>query len=151
MHNQIRESNQAKLAEDLNYSSIQIGQTAQFSRLITDDDILQFANLTGDFNPLHVDHEYASKTQFKDRVAHGMLIGSLFSTLVGMHLPGKKSLYLSQSLNFIKPVRAGDEVMVSGEVVSKVDALQLLVLRTKVFNKAKEVLIDGEAKVKVLQ
>jgi len=139
-----------KEARDREFSSIQVGDKVSFTRMITQDNVNLFAALTEDFNPLHVDEEYAMHTQFGGRVAHGMLAGSLFSTLVGMHLPGKKCLYLSQTLQFKSPVRMGEEILIHGEVIGKIDALRILVIHTKIINDKKEILIDGEAKVKVL-
>src|SRR6185295_7235732 len=83
-------------AADLQFEDISVGQSAQFEMLVTEEMVGQFAQLSGDQNPLHVDHQYAAGTSFGAPIAHGMLLASFFSRLVGMHLPGKRALYLSQ-------------------------------------------------------
>ena len=77
-----------------------VGQTAAFSRTVTETDIVMFAGLSGDYNPVHVDQEYAVETRFGLRIAHGLLTTSFLSRLLGMELPGKGSVYLEQSLKF---------------------------------------------------
>lgn len=136
-------------SKDLKFEDISVGRTAEFQRTIVEDDIRAFAELTGDQNPLHTDHTYASTRQFGGTIAHGMLVGSLFSTLVGMHLPGKRCLYLSQTLYFRRPIRPGDSVTVRGTVSHSSPATRILTLRTEVFLGG-EVCVDGEATVQVL-
>ncbi|SVA49181.1 uncharacterized protein METZ01_LOCUS102035, partial [marine metagenome] len=87
-----------------------------------------FANISGDFNPLHMDEQYAKTTQFKGRVCHGMLLTSFFSRLIGMYIPGKFSLYFSQSLNFRAPCFIGDEVTITGTVTEKHNSTKMLTL-----------------------
>ena len=82
-------------AKDLSLSDIKEGETYQFTKKITGNDVLEFATLTGDFNPLHVDKEFGEKSQFKRNIVHGMLAGSMFSTLIGMYCQGMKSFYIS--------------------------------------------------------
>jgi 3-hydroxybutyryl-CoA dehydratase len=132
------------------YPDIKEGEIFLFERKISKEDVMDFAKLTCDFNPLHVDEEYGKKSQFKQNIAHGMLAASLFSTLVGMHCPGEKSLYLSQTLNFRKPIYYNNMLTVKGTVVNKNDSLKILTLKTEILKEGK-VMIDGEAKVKVLE
>lgn len=132
------------------YSDIKIGGIYEFERTITYADVLGFAELTGDHNPLHVDQEFGAQSQFRRNVVHGMLVGSLFSNLVGMYCPGKNALYVSQTLQFRKPVFYGDHVMVRGTVMAKHDALRMIVMRTEIMCEG-EVVVDGEAKVRVLE
>ena len=87
-----------------------IGDTVNHKKIITEKDIEMFGEITGDYNPAHFDEEYASKTIFRKRIAHGMLIGSLFSKLLGTDLPGAGSIYISQTLRFRRPVYFGDEI-----------------------------------------
>ena len=101
------------------YAELQIGQKATLIREITDQDILGFAALSGDLNPAHLDPEYAATTPFKKIVAHGMLNGALISTLLGTKLPGPGTIYLSQELNFLKPVYIQDVLEIAVEVVEK--------------------------------
>lgn len=135
---------------DYSYDEIKVGQEFEFKRIITGEDINDFAKLTGDFNPLHCDEEYTKNTQFKRRIAQGMLAGSLFSTLVGMVCPGKRNLYLSQSLNFKKPLYPGSELLVKGEVKDKTDSIRMVRIKTEIICEG-SVVITGEAKVKVVE
>lgn len=136
-------------AAELSYQEIVIGKIYEFNRTISRDDILAFAKLTGDFNPLHVDEYFGKNSNFKQNIVHGMLVGSLFSTLVGMYCPGKNSLYLGQTLNFKQPVYIGDTLVVRGMVLAKNDSINLVTLKTEVC-RGNEVVVTGEAKVKVL-
>lgn len=131
----------------LMYKDIQIGDRAFFYKTITDPDILKFAKLTGDFNPVHIDHEFAKETPFKERIAHGLLTGSLISTVLGMKLPGPNSIYLSQNFKFTAPVRIGDTVKATVEVVEKRDEKKIIKLKTQVLNHRQELVVDGEAVV----
>lgn len=134
------------------FAEIKIGDQASFKVVITEELVGKFSALSGDTNPLHMDDAYAAVTNFKRRVAHGMIGGCLFSRLVGMHLPGKYCLYLSQSLNFKKPIFLGTEVEVAGEVIKKTDAFQTLEINTFVRNsRTGENLIEGKALVKLLK
>lgn len=133
------------------FDEIQEGDSASFEVVVDDALVKKFADVSGDSNPLHVDTEFAKNTSVGERVAHGMLGGALFSRLVGMHLPGKHSLYLSQSLFFRKPITPDTKVIVSGTVIQKIDAAKTLKIKTVITSpETGEVLTDGEAMVKVL-
>ena len=136
-------------ANDYNYEDINVGDTFEFSKVLTTQDIDRYADLTGDHNPLHCDEEYALSTEFKNRVVHGMLAGSLFSTLVGMVCPGKKNLYLTQSLKFKSPVYPDSELTVRGKILKKIDSLKVIVINTEILVSG-EIVIEGEAKVKLI-
>jgi len=141
----------ASNAQTFCYSDLTVGQTAEFAVSLTEKVITQFAALSGDHSPLHMDEAYAETTPFKGRIAQGMLGASFFSRLVGMHLPGKYALYLSQQLMFKQPVRAGMNLTVRGEVVQKTDAAQVVKIKTQIIDAASgSCLIDGEAMVKLL-
>lgn len=135
------------MQKELMYEDIQIGDTAVFSKTITDFDIYQFAGLTGDFNPMHIDNEFAKDTFFKERIAHGLLTGSFISTVLGMKLPGPNSIYLSQNFKFLAPVKIGDTVKATVEVVEKRDDKKIIKLITHVYNQRMEMVVDGEAVV----
>ncbi|USG64209.1 MaoC family dehydratase [Brevibacillus ruminantium] len=122
-----------------------IGQKASFSKTITESDIVQFAGLSGDFNPIHIDREYAKETRFGQRIAHGLLTTSLLSGLLGMHLPGKGSVYLSQTLRFVKPVLIGDTITAHAEVLSFSEEKRVLTLKTDCFNQNGVLVLEGEA------
>ena len=95
-----------------------IGTQATLSRTITEDDILLFALVSGDHNPIHLDAEYAERSLFGKRIAHGFLIGSLISAVLGNALPGPGSIYLGQTLKFLAPIHIGDTVTVTVKVVA---------------------------------
>ena len=137
-------------AANINYSDINIGDIFSFERKIYKQDVMDFAKLSGDFNPLHVDPDFGKKSQFKKNIAHGMLAGSLFSTLVGMHCPGEKSLYMSQTLNFRLPLYYDDAITVKGTVINKNDSIKMVTLKTEILKDGK-VVIDGEAKASLLR
>lgn len=133
------------LAEDkLPYK---IGDSAQLSKTIKDEDIRIFAEVTGDKNPLHLDDEFASKTIFKRRIAHGILTAGLISSVIGNRLPGNGTIYLSQTLNFLAPVYVGDEITAKVEVLQVLKEGKRLRLKTQVINQNGTVVVDGEALV----
>ena len=134
-------------AVEYRFDDLKIGQKFKFTKKITEKLLDDFATLSGDQNPLHMDESYAIKTPFKKRVCHGMLLASFFSRLIGMYLPGKNALYFSQSLNFKLPCFIGDEITVEGEIVDKSMATKILVLNTTICNQSGKCLIDGIAKV----
>ncbi|MEK6905348.1 MAG: MaoC family dehydratase [Nanoarchaeota archaeon] len=138
-----------KKANEYDYDKIDIGSVFGFTKTLSIEDMDNYAHLTGDYNPLHCDEEYALSNNFKTRVVHGMLAGSLFSTLVGMICPGKKNLYLTQSLKFKSPIYPGSELTVRGEIVSKIDSVKAIVINTQIFANNK-IVIEGEAKVKII-
>jgi 3-oxoacyl-[acyl-carrier protein] reductase len=127
------------------------GRTESVSRRITAEDVAAFAALSGDSNALHVDEEFAARTEFRQRVAHGFLHASILSQLVGMKLPGRGALYLSQTLDFSKPVFIGDTVEARGTVEAVDPQTRILTLRTEIFNQHGERVLDGKAQVKVLR
>ena len=136
-------------AKDLKWEDIKVGDTASFSRTISEKDVNDFAKLSGDYNPLHTDEEYAKTTKFGKRVVHGMFLGALISQLLGMELIGKRCLYLSQDLQFKKPVFIDDTILISGEIKNKSESTQILDILIEV-KKEKEILLIGEAKVQII-
>ena len=131
--------------------NLRIGQKIEFTEVISESMVEKFAKLSGDYNPHHVDESYARKTRFKKRICHGMLLGSLFSRLIGMHLPGKHSLYFSQSLNFLYPAFIDDKVLVEGEIVKISRSTGIITLKTRITKENNIELVTGEAKVVVLE
>ncbi|KZD12129.1 MaoC family dehydratase [Oceanibaculum pacificum] len=125
---------------------VSIGQTAVFSKTITETDIILFSGISGDTNPLHLDADYAATTPFKRRIAHGMLSASLLSGVLGTKLPGPGCIYVSQSLNFRAPVRPGDTV-VARATVTRIDAARRQVVLETTCTVADAVVLDGEALV----
>ena len=139
------ESIEAKL------DNLQIGQKVEFTEVISESMVEEFAKLSGDYNPHHIDESYAKKTSFKKRICHGMLLASFFSKLTGMYLPGKGSLYLSQSLNFIAPAFIDDEVTVEGEIVKISHSTGIVTVKTKITKENTTQLITGSAKIIILE
>ncbi len=133
------------------YQSIKVGDSAKLVKKITVEDIKKFVDMTGDDNLLHVNKEYAKTTPFKDIVVHGMLGASFISTIIGTKLPGNGALWISQTLDFLLPVRLGDELTIAATVLNKVDRERLLELETKVTNQSGQTVLFGMGKVKVLE
>lgn len=131
------------------YDDVKIGDVFSFEKTVDAELVNKFAEVSGDFSPLHVDADYGKATEFGGNIAHGALLGSFFSALVGMLCPGEKALYLSQTLNFKKVLPVGSQVLVGGRVVNKSDAAQLIEIETNIKNSAGEVVVDGAALVKV--
>jgi acyl dehydratase len=132
---------------ELKFHEICIGQINTFEIKITEKMVDDFANFSGDYNPLHMDQNFAKSKNFKNRVCHGMLLSSFFSTLIGMYLPGKNSLYFSQTINFQLPCYINQKITVSGEVKEIIPSIKTIVLETKIFNDSQDCLIDGIANV----
>ena len=131
--------------------NLHIGQKIEFTEVISESMVEKFAKLSGDYNPHHMDESYAEKTKFKKRICHGMLLASLFSRLTGMYLPGKGSLYFSQSLNFISPTFIDDKVTVEGEIVKISRSTGIITLKTRIIKENNIELVTGEANVVVLE
>lgn len=132
---------------DFTLDSIKIGQKKNFSQIITKSLIDDFAKISGDYNPLHMNDEYASNTSFEKRICHGMLLASFFSKLIGMYLPGKNALYFSQSLQFKSPCFINDEIFVEGEILDKSNSTRIITVKTTIQKNSGECLVDGQAKV----
>ena len=128
-------------------NEIKIGDTASFSKTITDSDIKIFAGITGDFNPVHINREFAKDTIFKDRIAHGMLVASLFSTVLGTQLPGEGAIYAGQEMKFIKPVYLDDTITATVTVTEIDIEKNRVTLETIASNQNKDIVIKGFAKL----
>ena len=126
---------------------IAVGQSASFSKTITEWDVYTFAGLSGDLNPAHINEEYAKTTRFGGRIAHGMLSAGLISAVIGMQLPGPGTIYMGQTLKLVSPVRIGDTVTASVKVLSIDEVKHRAVLETTCVNQDGALLITGEAKV----
>ncbi len=126
---------------------LKIGDTAEFSKTVSETDIYLFAGITGDFNPAHVNEDYAKKTFFKTRIAHGMLSAGFISTVIGTKLPGTGSIYIKQDLNFLAPVRIGDTITARVEVTEIVDGKNRVRLSTVCVNQEGTRVLDGQAVV----
>jgi acyl dehydratase len=127
--------------------TIRVGDTAELSKTIKDEDVRTFADLTGDHNPVHLDENYASSTRFGRRIAHGMLTASLISSVLANKLPGEGTVYLSQTLKFVAPVHLGDTVTARVTVTDVREDKPLATLETVCVNQRGETLLKGEAVV----
>jgi acyl dehydratase len=129
------------------YSEIQLKDTASFSKTLTETDVYLFAGISGDFNPLHVDEEYAKTTQFGTRIAHGGLAASLLAPVLGMKLPGLGTVALETVTKFRKPVYFGDTITCKVEVIEKVERLKAVRMKIVWTNQKNEVVSKGETLV----
>lgn len=129
--------------------SLQVGQHAEFSKTVTESDVVLFAGITGDFNPAHVNEVEATKSRFGGRIAHGLLSAGFISACIAMKLPGPGTIYLTQSLKFTRPVKIGDTVTARVEVSEWNAGKRRARLATTCRNQHGEVVIDGEALVLV--
>ncbi|MFL5575514.1 MAG: MaoC family dehydratase [Gemmatimonadaceae bacterium] len=125
------------------------GAFAEHAKTVTEADVVLFAGVTGDFNPVHVDAEAAARSTFGERIAHGMLSAGLISAAIAMKLPGPGTIYLSQSLRFTRPVKIGDTVTARVEVAEVIAAKRRVRLLTTCRNQRGETVLDGEALVMV--
>lgn len=126
---------------------IKVGDTAQFAKTISETDVYLYAGVTGDFNPAHVNAEYAKETFFKTRIAHGMLSAGLISTVLGNFLPGPGTIYLHQDLRFKAPVHMGDTIQAQVEVIDVNEDKNRVRLKTTCTNQDGTIVLSGEAAV----
>ena len=127
---------------------LKVGQQAMFGRTVTDADIVAFAGVSGDTNPIHLHDGFARTTRFGQRIAHGMLSGSYISTVIGTKLPGPGAVYISQTMNFMAPVITGDTITAVATITAIDDKRRRVTLKTQCL-KGDTVVIDGEAVVLV--
>lgn len=133
--------------KSLTINDLQIGDSKEIKKVFTEEEVLTFAQITLDRNPAHVDKEYASGTMFKKQIVHGMYVGSMFSAIFGVEMPGLGSIYIKQSFKFTKPVYFGDEI------TAKVTVKEIKIDRNRVvfdcfaFNQNNETVIIGEAEI----
>jgi 3-hydroxybutyryl-CoA dehydratase len=130
------------------FEDLSVGMSEVFAKTITDADIITFAGISGDTNPVHLNHEFASETIFEGRIAHGMLTASFISTVIGTKLPGPGCIYVNQNLRFKAPVRSGDTVTAICTVEKLVPEKRFIELKTICTVDGKKV-VDGEATIMV--
>ncbi|MFN4087678.1 MAG: MaoC family dehydratase [Alphaproteobacteria bacterium] len=130
------------------FEDLEIGTSASFAKTVTEADIVLFAGVSGDTNPVHLDEDYAAGTMFKGRIAHGMLTAAFISAVLGARMPGPGAVYLSQSLRFRAPVRPGDTVRATGTVTA-LDTQRRRVTVATVCTVGGKTVVDGEAVVMV--
>ena len=127
---------------------LKVGMTASYAKTVTEADVVLFAGISGDTNPVHVNEEYAKETMFHGRIAHGMLSASFISTVLGTKLPGPGSIYLSQNLKFKAPVRCGDTVSATATITDIVAEKKRVVMQT-ICQVRNQIVLEGEAVVMV--
>ena len=130
----------------MKFSDIKVGQTADYSKRVSDADIRSFAEITGDFNPVHLDDDAAAKSRFGGRIAHGMLSAGFVSAAIAMKLPGPGSIYLAQEMRFTAPVRIDDVIKVT-LTVTELLTKNRLKLATVCTNQNGETVLTGEATI----
>lgn len=133
--------------ENKTFVEIKLGDTAEFEQTLEEKHLLLFAAASGDVNPVHLDQSFAETTPFKERIAHGMWSGSLISAAIATTLPGPGTIYLGQSLKFIRPVKIGDSLTVSLEVKEKIEKKNRIILACKVTNQDNKTVVQGDADV----
>jgi len=134
--------------KELVFDEMKVGDRASFTKTVSESDIMTYAGLSGDFNPVHINAEYAKESIFKERIAHGMLSAGFISAVLGTQLPGPNSIYLGQELKFTAPVKIGDTVTATATIIEKREEKRILKLQTVVTNQNGEVVIDGVAMIK---
>jgi 3-hydroxybutyryl-CoA dehydratase len=139
-------SNSNLIFNNIPIEKISVGMQVSYSQTITDADIKNFAGISGDRNPVHLDDNYAEKSRYKKRIAHGLMTASYFSSLFGTKIPGEGCVYVSQSLQFKRPVYMGDTVTATVEVLS-VNTVKRRVLFRTLCKVGSKVVTDGEAEL----
>lgn len=134
----------------MDIEELYIGQTASLTRVFTSDDVELFAWLSSDYNPLHLDIQYARSSLFGKRIVHGFLVGSLISAILGTKLPGPGAVYLNQNMNFRKPVYHDDSVTAVVEVTAINRDKRIIYFDTKCINGNGDIVIDGNAVIKLM-
>ncbi len=133
--------------ENITYDEINIGDQCHFSKTLTEFDLLLFATVSGDVNPVHLDENFARQSIFKERIAHGMWSGSLVSATLATVMPGPGTIYLNQSLRFHRPVKLGDTLLVTLCAKQKKDEKKIVTFACEVKNQYDKLVLTGEAQV----
>lgn len=131
----------------LTIDQLEVGQKASFTKTVTEADVYNYAGVSGDFNPAHMNEEYAKNTAFKTRIAHGMLSAGFISAVLGTKLPGPGTIYLNQDLRFTKPVHFGDTITATITVEELIKEKNRAILKTVCTNQDGDVVVEGTAKV----
>jgi len=135
------------MIEDIKFAELTIGQQASMSKTISEHDVYTYAGITGDFNPVHINAEFAKNSMFGERIAHGMISAGLISAVIGTSLPGANTIYMGQDLSFRAPVKFGDTITATVEVVEKIEGKNRIILKTTVTNQTGKVVTEGKATV----
>lgn len=133
--------------ENVPFEELAVGQTDTLTRTLTEEDLLLFAKVSGDTNPVHLDKEFAATTQFEGRIAHGMWTSSLISCALATRLPGPGGIYLSQEVKFVRPVKLGDTVTVQLKVQNINERHKRATMSTNVINQNGKTIVKGKAEI----
>ena len=134
----------------MGFDDIKVGDTASITKQFSSDDVLAFAGLSTDFNPVHVNDDYAKHSIFGQRIVHGFLVGSLISATIASKLPGEGSIYLHQDMDFSKPVYLNDTITASVVVSNLRPEKHIVFLETICRNQRDEIVIKGSAVIKIM-
>ena len=135
------------LLENKTFDELQIGDSATFEKSICEKDLILFAMSCGDFNPVHFDEAYAQSTKYGERIVHGMLLGAFVSAMIANQLPGPGSVYVSQSLNFKRPIKLGDSITIILTVIEKQEKGNRVILECVIKNQLRKECVNGTAEV----
>ena len=133
------------MVRDIPFAELKVGDTASMTKTVSEFDIYTFAGVTGDFNPVHINTEFAKNTMFGERIAHGMLSAGFISAVLGTSLPGANTIYMGQELSFKAPVKIGDTVTATVEILEKIEDKNRIICRTYVTNQHGKIVVDGKA------
>jgi 3-hydroxybutyryl-CoA dehydratase len=147
MQQRLRRDGEDAIVIGKTIDQIKLGDAAEFSKTVTEADVVLFAGVTGDLNPAHINETFAADTFFKGRIAHGMLSAGFISAVIGTKLPGPGAIYMSQSLRFTAPVRIGDTVTARAEVIEIIEEKHRVKLSTTCRKQDGTVVLEGEALV----
>ena len=126
------------------YEEIQLGDSTSFSKTISESDVYLFAGISGDVNPAHIDEEYAQKTIFKKRIAHGLISVGLISAVLGNKLPGPGTIWISQSIKFLAPVHFNDTITATVEIIEKIEEKKWIKFKSWCKNQDGKVVLEGD-------
>lgn len=136
--------------ENITFADLIIGDKTHFSKTVSEFDVYTFAGITGDFNPIHVNTENAKTTMFKGRIAHGMLSAGFISAALTRALDGTNPIYVSQKLVFKAPVKIGDTITATVEIIDKIAVKDRVIFQTIVTNQEGIIVTEGQANIKVI-
>ena len=138
------------MVEMVSFAALKIGDKGEVKKTITEQDVKKFAEISLDTNPIHLEEEFASKTMFKGRIVHGMLTASLISAAVGTKMPGPGSIWMNQTVKWLKPVHIGDTITAVAELVEKIEEKKHVIVKTTCLNQNGEIVAEGDGKHKIL-
>jgi len=135
-----------KMLENRIYDELNVGDSVRVDHLVKERDLILFAEVSGDVNPVHLDEAFAANTPFKGRIAHGMFSGALISATIACELPGPGTIYIGQEMSFLRPVRLDDTISIELEILEKLPKNRVKIA-TRVFNQDGKKVVDGVATV----